>query len=102
MKSKAMLFGCGVMLCGLAAWGADRAKLELVGEWPGYERGWFAEITIRGDYAYCAMREGGLGILDIGDPATPQWEGGCDTPGIAWAVAVSGAYAFVADRHAGL
>ena len=40
----------------------------------------------------------GLQVIDVSNPATPQRVGGYDTSGEAWGVAVSGNYAFVADR----
>ncbi len=41
-------------------------------------------------------------MIDVSDPALPQWVGGYDTPGIAEGIAVSGPYAYVADGEAGM
>jgi hypothetical protein len=43
-----------------------------------------------------------LQIFDIENPAGPKWVGGCDTPGHAWAIALSDNYAYVADGTSGL
>jgi hypothetical protein len=44
----------------------------------------------------------GLHIIDISDPSNPTLKGLYDTPGDAYGVAVSGNYAYVADRYSGL
>ena len=41
-------------------------------------------------------------MIDVSNPANPQWVGGYDTSGDAYGVAVSGNYAYVADREWGL
>ena len=81
-----------------------RLAVEVVplGKWPGYSRGPAYAVAVQGDYAYVAAYEGGLIIIDIRDPANPQWVGGCDTSGSARGVAVAGNYAYVADYDAGL
>ncbi|MEO0005542.1 MAG: hypothetical protein ABIK49_06040, partial [candidate division WOR-3 bacterium] len=43
----------------------------------------------------------GLRIALVSDPTNPQEIGYCDTPGVAWGVAASGNYAYVADGEAG-
>jgi len=43
-----------------------------------------------------------LQVLDVSNPANPQWVGGYDTSGYADGVAVSGNYAYVADGSWGL
>ncbi|OQX92223.1 MAG: hypothetical protein B6D58_04115, partial [candidate division Zixibacteria bacterium 4484_95] len=44
----------------------------------------------------------GLQIIDISDPAQPNWVGDYDTPGSAMGVFVSGDYAYVADYYSDL
>ncbi len=41
--------------------------------------------------------DGGLRVVDVSNPAQPREVGFYDTPGWAEGVAVSGAYAYVAD-----
>ena len=64
--------------------------------------GMVADITISGNYAYIAAMEGGLRVIDIGNPADPFEVGYYDTPSSAHAVDLSGGYAYVADFDAGL
>jgi hypothetical protein len=41
-------------------------------------------------------------VIDISNPASPTLAGSYDTPGEAWAVAISGDYAYVGDAASGL
>jgi hypothetical protein len=59
-------------------------------------------VAVQGQYAYVALGEGGLVIVDVSDPANPVRVGGVDTSGSAYGVTVSGNYAYVADGDAGL
>jgi hypothetical protein len=45
--------------------------LERVGSWPGFTRGPASEVAVAGHYAYVAIGEGGLLVLDVADPARP-------------------------------
>src|SRR4051812_23468069 len=53
-------------------------------------------------YVYVACETAGLVIIDVSNSRDPQLVGSYDTSGSAWAVAVSGSYAFVADYGSGL
>jgi hypothetical protein len=44
----------------------------------------------------------GLRIINVSNPQSPYEAGYCATPSYAWGVAVSGSFAYVADRDAGL
>jgi hypothetical protein len=59
-------------------------------------------VAVSGPYAYVADDDGGLLVVDITTPESPQIIGAVDTPGDALDVEVSGEYAYVADRTAGL
>ena len=64
----------------------------------GYARG----VYIAGDYAYVAVGDYGLAIIDISDPTNPGIPVYKDTSGDARSVFVAGNYAFVADMSSGL
>lgn len=64
----------------------------------GYARG----VYIAGDYAYVAVGDYGLAIIDISDPTNPGTPVYKDTSGEAQSVFVEGNYAFVADLGSGL
>jgi hypothetical protein len=55
MKSKVWCFVFGVLLCGQVAWGADRVKLELVGE---VQLPVPKSIAVDGTYAYVGVDQG--------------------------------------------
>ena len=59
-------------------------------------------IYVSGDYAYAAIWDKGLQVVDVSDPYHPRVLGICDTPGIAREVYVQGIYAYVADYDKGL
>ena len=58
-------------------------------------------VKISGDYAYLAVGNSGLDIIDISDPENPGIPVNRDTEN-ALGVAISGNYAYVADGEAGL
>jgi len=94
--------GCGLVTLALAlAWVAQGADLELIGQWPGWPRGFANGVAVSGNYAYVANGSGGLQVLDVSNPANPQRVSYCGTSGSAQGVAVSGNYAYVADDMAG-
>jgi len=64
----------------------------------GYAQG----VYIAGDYAYVAVGDYGLAIIDISDPTNPGMPVYKDTSGDARSVFVAGNYAFVADTSSGL
>ncbi len=60
------------------------------------------DIEVSGDYAFVAVLEAGLTVMDVSDPNAAFIIGGTDTPGTAVAVDVRYEYAFVADGIEGL
>jgi hypothetical protein len=98
------LFSCFLMLAigSLAAavpLFAGNFSIIKVGEWG---TGYYEDVFVRGNYAYCAAGSGGLDILDISQPSKPLRVGNVDTPGSANAVFAAGNYAYVADYEGGL
>jgi DNA-binding beta-propeller fold protein YncE len=60
-------------------------------------------VAVAGNYAYVADMYGGLRVIDISDPQSPQEVGHYDDPGhLALGVAVSGNAVYVADADSGL
>lgn len=76
---------------------ADPARPVVIGSTvaPG------VRLTIAGERALVATR-GAVAVVDISNPVSPARIGGVDTPDLAVDVAVSGEYAYVADRFSGL
>ena len=74
---------------------AQEVQVERVGQWPGWPRGNARGVAVSGNYAYVAVGDAGLLVIDVSDPANPRGVGGFDTPGFAQGVAVSGNYAYV-------
>ena len=60
------------------------------------------DVYISRNYAYVAVGELGLQIINIANPENPTLTGSYDTQGGAHAVYVSGSYAYVADGNEGL
>lgn len=58
------------------------------------------KFTSVGHYIYAAVGDAGVQIVDITSPYHPEIIGSFDTPGHAYAVAVQGRYAYVADHTA--
>jgi hypothetical protein len=59
-------------------------------------------VDVAGSYAYLAIDDYGLQIVDVSNPASPQLRGRYDTPGKAVAVDVVGTIAYVADQTGGV
>ena len=57
---------------------------------------------LSGPFAYVALGNSGLSIINLTNPAQPQPASVIDTPGFASDVVVSGTYAYVADGSNGL
>jgi hypothetical protein len=74
----------------------------LQGKWPKETRGTGYDVKMVGDYAYLALGEGGLAVIDVSSPAHCVRVGGYNTSGNAEDVVVSGDFAYVADGPAGL
>src|SRR3569833_143068 len=73
-----------------------------ISQWPGGNHGLIQAVQVRSNLAFCAISEGGLGILNLNDITSPTWVGGYNTSGSALDVVLQGNYAFVADYAAGL
>jgi hypothetical protein len=58
-------------------------------------------VALSGNYAFVAVSDGGLQVIDICDPANPQHVGGFASSD-ARGVAVANGYAYVADARDGL
>jgi len=54
-------------------------------------------VTVTDNYAYIAAGYSGLQVVDISDPTHPMRAGSYDTPGIAYGVAITESYAYIAD-----
>jgi len=86
--------------CAISSVGAECIDYDDYLHWlsradtPGYAH----TVAISGAYAYVADHEGGLQIVDISDPASPQLASGLITPGGALGVAIRGTHALVADN----
>jgi hypothetical protein len=78
------------------------ANLARLATWPGHALGNAVGVEIVGDLAYLALGDGGLGIINVSDPASPRGIGGCETPGSAHRIALTQTHAFVPDGDAGL
>ncbi|NIM12261.1 MAG: hypothetical protein GTO45_09125, partial [Candidatus Aminicenantes bacterium] len=74
-------------------------NITKVGEWG---TGYYKDVFIQGNYAYCAADYAGVDIIDISDPANPRRIANYDTPCHAYYVYVSGNYAYVGDHCGGL
>lgn len=70
--------------------------LERVGAWPGYTRGPAWDVATAGHYAYVAIGDGGLAILDMTDPSKPVRVGGYLPGGRTEMVRVVGSRAYLA------
>jgi len=64
--------------------------------------GYYYDVFIQGNYAYCAAKTAGIDIIDISDPSNPKKISNFDTPGNAYGLFISGEYAYVADYYGGL
>jgi hypothetical protein len=58
-----------------------------------------SNVATSGGYLYVANGDSGLRIVDVSMPSAPAEVGHLDTPGFASGIAVSGAYACVADWY---
>ncbi len=60
------------------------------------------DVEVIGNYAYVADNQGGVRVIDISDPESPDEVGSYDSPDASRALVISGGYAFVADGAGGL
>jgi len=59
-------------------------------------------IVVSGTYAYVAYAYGGMGIINVSNPAVPTEVGFSNAAPLSWDIAVAGNYAYIADRTYGL
>jgi len=78
--------------------GYGPAPLDLLGSWPGYGRGPAAEAAVADHYAFVAIEEGGLLVLDISEPSRPVRVASYPLAGQTHFVRVTGARAYVATK----
>ena len=92
-------------LAGLGSGGRGLGALAQGGfnvEWVGQIGGATLAVAVQGRYAYVGVGPR-LVVVDVGDPARPVEVGRTGVlPGVVQDVAVSGTYAYVADRDRGL
>jgi|GEM_PF-902121 len=55
--------------------GAQALNFQKVASWPDQPRSPVLEVAVHGQYAYLAIGDGGLLVLDVKDPASPEWIG---------------------------
>ena len=73
----------------------------LRGKWPPFPRGPAGAVALQNGYAFVAVQDAGLAIIDVSNPANPQRVGG-NSLFPASDVVVAGTNVFVADRFSGL
>jgi hypothetical protein len=106
MKQETSLLGWKAVLAAIALLGFSRltqaADPVLVGQWPGYVRGYAQAVVVTNHTVYVAAGQGGLLIFDASDPTNLVHLGSCITTSGATGVAIAGNYAYVADSLSGL
>ncbi|HKQ37651.1 MAG TPA: hypothetical protein VJ063_06195 [Verrucomicrobiae bacterium] len=65
-------------------------------------RGRVYDVKVAGNYAYAGLREAGLAIIDVSDPAKCVRVGGYDIKGNTVGVTISGHHAFLINSNSGL
>lgn len=78
--------------------GGKGNTLERIGSWPEHTRGPALDVSITDHYAYVAIGDGGLIILDVSDPAHPTRVGDYLPPGQTHQVRIEGSRAYLATR----
>ena len=86
-----------ILLVG-TVFGQDSYNTTLIGRWAN---GPCYAVDVSGNIAYFG-NGGYLEVVDISDPANPLELGKVVLPSVVMGVTVSGSYAYVADRDAGL
>ena len=92
----AAIFACSVSNA------QPRIKAAQPGVWPGFARGQVQAVRVSGTYAYIALGQDGLAVIDISDPTRPIPVGSAAGGGQAWALDLAGNYAYVAASSNGL
>jgi hypothetical protein len=72
--------------------------MSKVGEWG---TGYYEDVFVKGNYAYCAANFSGVDIIDISNPAAPRKIANYQTPCRASSVFVSGNYVYVGSNCGG-
>jgi hypothetical protein len=84
------MLGCFVFFHGIL--GARGANLTRVGEWG---TGYYRDVSIQGNYAFCTASYHGLDIIDISSPSLPVKVGNFDDGDFFYRLDVSGNYAYI-------
>ena len=77
---------------------AGSSRLERIGSWPEFARGPALDVAIASHYAYVAIGEGGLVVLDMANPAHPVRVGGYLPTGRTDLVRVEGSRAYLGTK----
>lgn len=95
-----LLFLGGFLPCPIS--GQTNPQPRLVGEWPGFARGFAVRVAVVDSYAYVAQQEGGVGIYDVSNPANIVRLGGFHSHGLTEAVQINGTIAYAVGWNMGL
>ncbi|HUT63812.1 MAG TPA: Ig-like domain-containing protein, partial [Anaerolineae bacterium] len=79
----------------------DRHGVELLGRIEG-EWEEVNDVDIQDEFAFLAVGNDGIAVVDVSEPESMEIVGTCDTPGEAMGIRVVGDYAYVADYNEGL
>lgn len=78
---------------------------ELIGEWPGYPRGFINAVQVVDNLAFTAMEGWGLVIYDVSNPASIRQVGACQmahSPRGGLEVQTNGMVSYLADYRGGI
>lgn len=98
---------CSLLLAALAIFGmggvmltppASSGLLQRIGSWPAQARGPARDVALAGHFAYVAIGEGGLLVLDVADPAKPVRVGGYVPAGLTEFVQVVGSKVYLGTQ----
>src|SRR5205807_7438024 len=97
---------CGVLAFAvLFAYSAGHAQPRIKpaqpGVWSGFPSGHARSVRVSGDYAYIALGQDSLAVIDVSDPTRPIPVGSAAGGGQAWALDLAGNYAYVAASSHG-
>lgn len=70
-------------------------------QWPGGPRGSLYDVAVSGHYAFVALGELGVGVIDISDPTAAKYVGGNSSIKNAYRLEIAGSRLYVAGRQTG-
>lgn len=94
------VWALGLGIARADGFGPETFSLE--GSWPGYPRGPVVAVGLQGSYAYCALAEAGLAVVDLAAEEESQVIGRLEFPGGCHDVVVNGTLGYLALGSAGL